>query len=256
MGNFLDVTFLAILQGIAEFLPISSSGHLVIGQHILNVRDAGMQLDVFLHVGTLLSVAVYYRRSLWRILAERDFGYMGRILISALPAVTVYALFHDQVDAMFSNAKMVGALLMFTGAILAGTRFLPTGKRDVSFVRALWMGVMQAVALLPGVSRSGMTIAAARTGRVDPAKSAEFSFLMSAPLILGGMLLEILKMVRGSDVAAQDGVGTGLLIWGAVLSSVIGYFSLVVLVKTLKGRGFWLFGPYCIVTGLLTLVFL
>lgn len=256
MGDFLNVTILAILQGIAEFLPISSSGHLVIGQHVLNVRDAGMQLDVFLHVGTLLSVGVYYRRSLWRMVAERDVLYVLKIVLSALPAVAVYMLFREKVDALFSNAKMVGALLMFTGAVLAGTRFLPTGTKDVSFLRALWMGVMQAVALLPGVSRSGMTLAAARSGKVDPSKSAEFSFLMSAPLILGGMFLEIVKMFRSSESASQDGLGVGLLVWGAVLSAAVGYFSLVALVKTLKGRWFWLFGPYCIAAGLLTLCFL
>ena len=256
MGDFLNVTILAILQGIAEFLPISSSGHLVIGQHVLNVRDAGMQLDVFLHVGTLLSVGVYYRRSLWRMVAERDVLYVLKIVLSALPAVAVYMLFREKVDALFSNAKMVGALLMFTGAVLAGTRFLPTGTKDVSLLRALWMGVMQAVALLPGVSRSGMTLAAARSGRGDPSKSAEVSFLMSAPLILGGMFLEIVKMFRSSESASQDGVGVGLLVWGAVLSAAVGYFSLVALVKTLKGRWFWLFGPYCVAAGLLTLCFL
>lgn len=256
MSDFLDVTFLAILQGVAEFLPISSSGHLVIGQHVLGVKDAGLQLDVFLHVGTLLSVALYYRKSLWRIVAERDFCYVSKIVLSALPAVAVYAIFKEEVESLFNNTKMVGALLMFTGAVLAGTRFLPTGTKDVSFLRALWMGCMQAVALLPGVSRSGMTLAAARSGRVEPAKSAEFSFLMSAPLILGGMFLEILKMLSSSAEAAQEGVGLGLLVWGALLSAAVGYFSLVALVKTLKGRWFWLFGPYCVTAGLLTLCFL
>lgn len=256
MSDFLDVTFLAILQGVAEFLPISSSGHLVIGQHVLGVKDAGLQLDVFLHVGTLLSVALYYRKSLWRIVAERDFSYAAKIVLSALPAVAVYAVFKEEVESLFNNTKMVGALLMFTGAVLAGTRFLPTGTKDVSFLRALWMGCMQAVALLPGVSRSGMTLAAARSGKVEPSKSAEFSFLMSAPLILGGMFLEILKMFRAADGVAQDGVGLGLLMWGALLSAAVGYFSLVALVKTLKGRWFWLFGPYCVAAGLLTLCFL
>ena len=256
MGDFFDVTFLAILQGIAEFLPVSSSGHLVIGQHVLGVKDAGLQLDVFLHAGTLLSVALYYRKSLWRIVADRDFVYAAEILMSALPAVAVYAIFKEEVERLFDNTKMVGAFLMFTGAVLAGTRLLPVGTKDVSFLRALWMGCMQAVALLPGVSRSGMTLAAARSGKVELSKSAEFSFLMSAPLILGGMLLEILKMFSSADGAAQEGVGLGLLMWGALLSAAVGYFSLVALVKTLKGRGFWLFGPYCVTAGILTLCFL
>ena len=256
MGDFLDVAFLAILQGVAEFLPISSSGHLVIGQHLLNVKDAGLQLDVFLHVGTLLSVGLYYRKTLWRIVVERNVQYVAKILLSTIPAVLVYAVFHEKVDMFFSNAKMVGVLLMFTGAVLSGTRFLLAGTKDVSFLRALWMGVMQAVALLPGVSRSGMTLAAARIGRVEPSKSAEFSFLMSAPLILGGMILEIIKMFRVQEDVSQEGVGIGLLFLGAALSAIVGYASLVVLVKTLKGRWFWLFGPYCIVVGLLTLCFL
>lgn len=251
MGEFLDVTFLAILQGVAEFLPISSSGHLVIGQHLLSVKDSGMQLNIVLHVGTLLSVALYYRSSLWRIVAERDVRYVLKILLSTLPAVVVYALFHDWVDAMFGNAKMVGGLLMFTGMVISSTRFIPAGTKDVSFLGAVWMGIMQSVALLPGVSRSGMTLAAARSARVDSAKAAEFSFLMSAPLILGGMVLEVVKMFRATE-GSHEGMGAGLLLWGAVLAAVTGYFSLVILVKTLKGRFFWLFGPYCFIAGLLT----
>jgi len=256
MNDFLNVTLLALLQGVAEFLPISSSGHLVIGQHLLGVKEAGLQLDVFLHGGTLLSVFMFYRRTILRILTERDWAFVGKILLSALPAVLVYFVFRKKIDALFENAKMVGALLMFTGAVLAGTRLLPKGDQSVSFLRALWMGAMQAVALLPGVSRSGMTLAAARSGKVDAERAAEFSFLMSAPLIMGGVLLEILKMCRGTEAVTQEGMGWGLLIWGALFATVVGYLSLILLIKALKGRWFWLFGPYCFIAGLLTLWFL
>ena len=156
MGDFMNVTLLALLQGVAEFLPISSSGHLVIGQHLLDVTEAGMQLDVFLHGGTLVAVFVFYRKTIIRILTERDWRFLLKLFISALPAVAVYFVFKSKIDSLFENAKMVGALLMFTGAVLAGTRFLPKGDRGISHVHALWMGAMQAVALLPGVSRSGM----------------------------------------------------------------------------------------------------
>ena len=256
MNEFLNVTLLALLQGVAEFLPISSSGHLVIGQHLLGMKDAGLQLDVFLHGGTLLSVFVFYRKTILRILVERDWEFLLKIVLSALPAVLVYFVFRKKIDALFENAKMVGALLMFTGAVLAGTRLLPRGDKTVSFGRALWMGAMQAVALLPGVSRSGMTLAAARTGRVDAEKAAEFSFLMSAPLIMGGVLLEILKICRGVESAGAESTWWGLLIWGAVFAAVTGYLSLMLLIKVLKGSKFWLFGPYCFVAGLLTLWFL
>ena len=256
MSDFVNVTLLAFLQGVAEFLPISSSGHLVIGQHLLGMTEAGMQLDVFLHGGTLIAVFLFYRRTILRIVIERDWEFVLKLMVSALPAVAVYFVFKSKIDSLFENAKMVGALLMFTGGVLAGTRFLPRGDRGVSYLRALWMGTMQAVALLPGVSRSGMTLAAARSGKVDPEKAAEFSFLMSAPLIMGGVMLEILKLCRGVDAAAQNGVGIGLLAWGFLLAAVTGYYSLMLLVKTLKGRWFWLFGPYCFTVGLATLCFL
>lgn len=250
----LEVVILAILQGVAEFLPISSSGHLVIGQQVLGINEPGMRLDLCLHLGTLVSIFGFYWRVIWRIIRNFEWLYVIKIILSALPAIVVYFCFKDFVDGMFENTRMVGALLMFTGAVLIGTRYLPRGNKDVSLLRALLMGLGQALALLPGISRSGMTLASARGGRVDPEKSAEFSFLMSAPLILGGMLLEVVKATK-ADAAAADGLGWGTLLFGAAIAAVVGYFSLVVLVKALKGKWFWLFGPYCLGAGLLTLIF-
>ena len=254
MREFLDVTILAALQGVAEFLPISSSGHLVIGQHLLGLDIPGMRLDLMLHFGTLVSICAFYWRTIWRIVAKFEWQYVLKIVLSALPAVVVYFFFKDFIEGLFENAKMVGALLMFTGAILIGTRYLPRGSREVCWKRALLMGCAQALALLPGVSRSGMTLASARGGRVDAEKAAEFSFLMSAPLILGGVLLEIIKAFRASPAAQGTEISWGLTIYGAALAAVVGYFSLVILLKALKGRWFWLFGPYCLATGLLTLI--
>ena len=246
-----EVTVLGILQGVAEFLPISSSGHLVLAQHVLGVNAPGVRLDVMLHLGTLASIIVFYFSTLKRIVAGFEWKYVLMIAISALPAVAAYLLFGDFVKSLFENAKMVGALLMFTGAVLIGTRYLPQGKRDVSPLRALAMGLGQALALLPGVSRSGMTLASARGGGVEPGKAAEFSFLMSAPLIAGAALLEILKGSVGADEA---GVSWGLTVYGAALAALVGYFSLKLLVSALKGKWFWLFGTYCLATGLLALI--
>ena len=249
-----EVIILAILQGVAEFLPISSSGHLVIGQHLLGINEPGMRLDLCLHMGTLLSIFVFYWRVIWRILRNFEYQYAIKIVLSAIPAIIVYGCFKDFVDGMFENTRMVGALLMFTGAVLIGTRYIPRGTKDVSVFRAILMGLGQALALLPGVSRSGMTLASARAGKVDPEKSAEFSFLMSAPLIMGGMLLEIHKAIKESAASSADGLSWGVLILGALVAAVVGYFSLAVLVKALKGKWFWLFGPYCLAAGLLTLI--
>ena len=247
-----DVTLLAILQGISEFLPISSSGHLVIAQHVLGVEEPGMRLDVFLHLGTLAAIFAYYGRSVALLVVCRNWSYLGKIFSSALPAVIVYCLFKDEIEGLFENARMVGALLMFTGAVLIGTRYLPRGHKDVTLLRAVIMGCAQAIALLPGVSRSGMTLASARGGRVDSEKSAEFSFLMSAPLIAGAALLEFLKSL---DAPASGTIGWGLTFYGAAVAAVVGYVSLALLVKSLKGKRFWWFGVYCLIVGLATLVF-
>lgn len=255
-----EVLLLSLLQGVAEFLPVSSSGHLVIGQWLLGIREQGVLLDVMLHLGTLVSIMLFYRRMVIRLfvglfvrsgaVSRREaWEYLGKIIVSALPAVAVYLIFHDFIYSMFENAKMVGALLMFTGAVLIGTRYMPRGGKTVSWWRALLMGLGQALALLPGVSRSGMTLACARAGGVDAEKSAEFSFLMSAPLIAGAVLLEAVKGGSGGGE-----ISWGLCFFGAAISAIIGYISLKLLVKALKGRWFWLFGPYCLAAGLLTLI--
>lgn len=262
----LNIIFLAVLQGVAEFLPISSSGHLVISQHFLGIQADGVRLDVCLHTGTLISIFIFYWKTLYQLLV-RSFSlrvekalryeawtYILKLLLSTLPAVLIYFLFEDGIKAFFENAKMVGALLMFTGAVLIGTRYLPRGNKNVSFIRAILMGLGQAIALLPGVSRSGMTLASARAGGVEPEKAAEFSFLMSTPLIMGALILEIIKSF--GETATESAVQTpwSLLILGMVISAIVGYFSLKILVKALKGKWFWIFGPYCIIAGLVTIL--
>ena len=247
-----EVTILSVLQGVAEFLPISSSGHLVLGKALLGMGDVGMRLDIFLHVGTLVAVAAFYWAIIWRVVRNLEWAYMGKILLSAVPAGIVGVLFKDELEAAFASPKMVGAALMFTGLVLTATKFMKVGQRDVSWGRAIWMGLAQAVAILPGVSRSGMTLAAARASGVDAEKSAEFSFLMSAPPIAGAALLEILDAMEAVDSAAE--VSWGLTIYGGIVAAVVGYFSLKLLVASLKGRWFWLFGPYCFVAGIVTLI--
>lgn len=263
----MEILILAVLQGVAEFLPVSSSGHLVIAQHLLGVNEPGVRIDVCLHFGTLISIFVFYRKRIGALLHDcfapganpaarvSSWLFASKLILSALPAIIVYLLFKDPIMGMFENARFVGALLMFTGAVLIGTRYMPRGNRDVNFLRALFMGVGQSVALLPGVSRSGMTIAAARAGRVDPESCAEFSFLMSAPLILGGTLLEFKKAFFDDSFVSADAAGWGTLALGAAVAAIVGYFSLALLVKALKGKWFWLFGPYCIAAGLAVVIF-
>ena len=247
-----EVTLLSVLQGIAEFLPISSSGHLVLGKQLLGLQDVGLRLDIFLHVGTLVAIFAFYFSVIRRIVDNLEWAYLLKVVVSAVPVGVVGILFHAQLEEIFSSPQMVGVALIFTGFILTATRFLPKGGLDVSYGRAFWMGIAQAIAIFPGVSRSGMTIAAARIARVDAEKSAEFSFLMSAPPIAGAALLEVLK---GAGAAAESAaeVSWPLTIYGCVLAAVVGYFSLKLLLKSLKSRWFWMFGPYCLCAGLVAL---
>lgn len=250
-----ETTILAVLQGIAEFLPISSSGHLVLGKALLGVKEPGIRLDIFLHVGTLFAIAAFYWRVIWRILREYDWKYVAKIVVSAIPAGVIGVLFKDQLEEFFSSPHAVGAALLFTGIVLLATKVLPKGERDVSFLGAIVMGVAQAVAILPGVSRSGMTLAAARASKIEAAKSAEFSFLMSAPPIAGAALLEVLKaMKENCPNCPSTETAWPLVIYGGVLAAVVGFFSLAFLLKALKSDRFWMFGPYCLLAGGITLI--
>ena len=248
-----EVLILSVLQGVAEFLPISSSGHLVLGKSLLGLGDVGMRLDVFLHVGTLLSIFVFYFSVVRRILVQREWEYVAKVVLSAIPVGVVGVLFKDRLEEAFSSTAFVGGALVATGIVLTATRFMPKGDRGVSFLRALLMGLAQAVAILPGVSRSGMTLAAARAAKVDGEKAAEFSFLMSAPPIAGAAILELAKSLRCADAGGAQ-VSWLLCGFGAILAAVVGWFALKMLVASLRGRWFWLFGPYCIAAGVLTLL--
>lgn len=265
-----EVLFLAVLQGVAEFLPISSSGHLVLAQSLFGGGECGMRLEVCLHAGTLLSVVAFYRKTIARLLGgcfapgadaaarKAAWLYAAKIVAGSLPAVAVYFLLKRQIDGCFESARFTGCMLVFTGAVLTATRFLPRGGRPVGFATALLMGLGQAAALLPGVSRSGMTLACARAAKAGAEESAEFSFLMCAPLIAGGLILEIAKGAAGE--AGEAAEAAALHSWpelaaGAAVAAVVGWFALKFLVATLKGRGFWLFGPYCVLAGAATLIF-
>ena len=256
MSDWLNVSLLSVLQGVAEFLPISSSGHLVLGKNLLGMGDVGMRLDIFLHVGTLAAIFAFYFAVIRRIIVNLEWSYAFKVVVSAIPAGIVGVLFKDELEAAFASPRMVGAALIFTGVVLTATRLLPRGEREVGFFQAIVMGIAQAVAILPGVSRSGMTLAAARASKVEAAKSAEFSFLMSAPPIAGAALLEVMKCAKeASEATAAAETSWGLTVYGAILAAVVGFVSLKLLLRSLKSNKFWLFGPYCVIAGLLAVFF-
>ena len=256
MRELLDVMVLAVLQGITEFLPISSSGHLVIVQSLLKINAQGMRLEVLLHLGTMVSILVYYRStllSLTRGLFRGDrasWTTLGHIVLSTIPAVFFYLLCHDKVDAFYEDPHAVGGFLIFTGVVLCALRWMACGNGPVTGARALLVGIAQALAVLPGISRSGMTISAARMSGIAPDKAAEFSFLMCLPLLAGAALLDFLGL--SSNGAAS--LPWWLMMAGAAVSAAVGFLALTLLIRTLRSGLFWVFGLYCFTAGLITLV--
>lgn len=254
MREIFDVMVLAVLQGVTEFLPVSSSGHLVIAQGLLGINNPGIRLEVVLHLGTMVSIVVYYRKVLWGLArgvvrGERaSLLTAGHVALSAVPAVFFYLLFHDKVDEFYEDSRAVGGFLVFTGVVLLALRWMQCGDGKVTAPRALLVGMAQALAVLPGVSRSGMTISAARMAGVAPDRAAEFSFLMCLPLLAGAAALDA---VRGA-AQAEPQMAWWLLGAGAAVSAAVGYVALALLVRTLRGGRFWMFGVYCVVVGLLT----
>jgi len=201
--NVLQMLILAGVQGVTEFLPVSSSGHLVLTQTILGVDEGTVFLNVVLHVGTLGSVLVFYRRAIARLLTfDRPARlYILSLVIGTLPAVMVGLLLKDVVLVLFGNPLFSGLGLIFTAVILYSTRFAQGQATDVaepwhpqplSWRKSLLIGCSQGGAIMPGISRSGSTIAAALWLGVPRAEAARFSFLLSIPVILGALLLQLL----------------------------------------------------------------
>ena len=258
MRELFDVMLLAVLQGVAEFLPISSSGHLVIAQNLLGINEPGMRLEIVLHLGTLASIIAFYRKTLLGLIQgclrgdRASWATVGYIALSAIPATFFYFLCHEKVDAFYEDTHAVGGFLIFTGVVLCALRWMKCGDGPMTASRALLVGIAQALAVLPGISRSGMTIAAARMAGVAPDKSAEFSFLMCLPLLAGAALLD---MAGFTPQQGADAMSPWLLLAGALVSAAVGYAALALLVRALRGGRFWLFGVYCLAAGCVTLIF-
>jgi len=255
---------LGIVQGLTEFLPVSSSGHLVLAEHLLQVDPPGVTFEVIVHLGTLLAVLVYFRtriRGILRDTTKRETttnGLNGRKYLLAIGAGTIPAaltglFFESQIEMAFSAPQAAAWLLLVTGIILLATTISGRGKkRSLTAGRAFLVGCAQAAALLPGISRSGATISVAFFLGVSPAVAAEFSFLLAVPAILGATALSL-------GDAVSEGLGSsalGVYAIGGLAAALVGYASLRLLFGMIRKGRFWWFGVYCLSVGVAWLVFL
>jgi undecaprenyl-diphosphatase len=255
--SYFDAIVLGLVQGLTEFLPVSSSGHLVMAQTFLGVPSPGVFLEVALHVATLLSVVVVYRRKLGHLvggLFRRDpeaLRYIGLLILATLPVVFIGLLFRDRIEAAFDTPYVTGFMLLATGFILWSTTL---GARNRPHVEptprhALVMGFAQCLALLPGISRAGSTIAGGLWTGLRGDRAAEFSFLMSLPAIGGAAVLQTTEL--GGAVAVDGPLALAFLV--ALVSGVAAIKSLVWLVRR---EGFHRFAWYVWTVGLLFLAYL
>ena len=255
------VLILAAVQGLTEFLPVSSSGHLVLAQRVLDVQSPGPALELFLHLGTLVSVCAFYRSRLLALAASFFRGeragwlYAAWIAVSAIPAGLFYKTCGNRIDAVYDSHRTVAALLVLNGALLLLSALADRRKADkpLGFGRALAMGVGQALAVLPGVSRSGTSISAGRLSGLGPKTAAEFSFVMSVPVIAGAALLEFFA-ADGPSGGLPVPAGTALA--ATAVAAAVGWLALRTVVRMLERGAFWTFGLYCVAAGAAALLFL
>ena len=247
---------LGIVQGLTEFLPISSSGHLVVTKELFDLSSPGILVEVALHVATLIAVVFVYRNRLWCLLSGAISGdrderhYLMLLAIGTLPAAFVGFFLADWIERVFDSLMVVGIDFLVTGAILWSTRRAPAGDaaERPSTRTAGAIGLAQAVAVLPGISRSGSTIATAMWLGLDPVRAAEYSFLLSIPVVLGAAALQLPNLA--ADVTA---VGAIPLLAGFVASLAAGILAIRLLVALLKRGRFHRFAPYCLTIGIATI---
>jgi len=246
---------LAVVQGLTEFLPVSSSGHLVLLQHWTGSFDGDVFLDVVLHMGTLMAVLVVYRREARRLLTfdAAAVQYLVALAVGTLPAVAVGLLFKDAIEALFAAPRAAAVALVVTGLILFSTRRtssgvlrLPGGWHPVAppLHKALLIGCAQALAIVPGISRSGSTIAASLWLGLARDEAARFSFLLSVPAIAGALVLHLLH----GDIVSE--AGTTSLLLGAVVAFLVGLVAIRLTALMVVQRHFWKFAFYCLPVGI------
>ena len=248
MGLF-QAIISGIVQGIAEFLPISSSGHLVILHKLMGLKEPEILFDIFLHLGTLAAVFIVFGREIVEsVTTKKRIGFL--ILLSSAVTFIVVLIFIKNIEAAFSNTRTVGIMLVVTGVWLIAGNFIRLGTEGMTVFKASLIGLAQGLAALPGISRSGATISTGLFLGLDGQAAARFSFLLSIPVVIGAFLFKIKE--TGFNFT---GMNVNYFI-GFFISCIVGILSLKLLLRILYKNKFHWFGVYCIVVGILVVIFL
>jgi undecaprenyl-diphosphatase len=266
--GFIQALVLGIVQGLTEFLPISSSGHLVLVPAAFGWESPSLAFDATVHLATLIAVVVIFWRDIIRIITAWCQGLQKRrplekaesrlgwwIILGTIPGVVAGLLWEETFESFFANPQAVGGFLLLTAALLILADVL--GKRRRGFTEITWLdsiliGIGQAVAIAPGVSRSGATIAVGMFCGLTREAAARFSFLLAIPIIIGAGLTQLIDLLRHGDIAAEASV----LVVGFIAAAISGYVAIKFLLTYLRKHQLYPFAIYCTIVGILAIVFL
>ncbi|WP_298349928.1 undecaprenyl-diphosphatase UppP [uncultured Dokdonia sp.] len=259
--NNLDAFILGVIQGLTEFLPVSSSGHLELGKAILgdtSVPEESLMFTVVVHFATALSTIVVFRKDIIEILSglfsfqwNEETQFSAKIVLSMIPAVIVGLFFEEQLEALFGgNIMLVGCMLLVTAVLLYFADRAKDTQKNVTFSNAFIIGVSQAVAMIPGISRSGATISTSVLLGNDKSKAARFSFLMVIPLIFG----KIAKDLMDGAITTQTG-NVSVLVIGFISAFVAGLIACTWMIKLVKKSKLSWFAIYCLIVGVIAIGF-
>lgn len=247
--------FLALVQGVTEFLPVSSSGHLVLFQNLLGITKPPILFDVLLHLGTLGAVLIFLKKEIWELIKnwKNNLNVWKLLIIGSIPAAIFGFWVNNIIEEIFSSLRLVGLMWLIMGLLLILTKKLIKKEKkekleEITWQDAIIIGLFQAFALFPGISRSGSTIIGGLWRKLSAKTAFTFSFLLAIPAILGATGLQLVK--NGADGVA---LANGIL--PMMLAGLVGYFSLKLLQKTLISQKFYLFGFYCLAIGFLSFLF-
>lgn len=260
--SLIEALILGLIQGITEFLPVSSSGHLEIGKALFGnnaLPGESLLFTIVVHAATALSTIIVFHKDIWYILKglttmkwtwEND--YTVKIILSMIPVFFVGIFFEEQIEQLFSGKiLLVGIMLIITGILLYLTTRVKQPKGEVTFMKSFWIGLAQAIAVLPGISRSGATISVSLLLGIEREKAARFSFLMVLPPIIGATLLKIMDL--GESEAAMEAVAVTPLVIGFIAAFISGILACRLMIRIVKKSKLNYFAAYCVCVGIVAI---
>lgn len=259
--SIIEALILGIVQGLTEFLPVSSSGHIELGKAILNTHTTdNLLFSIVVHGATSLSTIIVFRKVIINLFSgllkfknNEEFHYSMKLIISMIPVGVVGVLFEDKIEALFTgDVLFVGLMLIITGILLTLTFYFKNTNKEVSYTRALIIGLAQAVAILPGISRSGATISTGLILGIDKEKATRFSFLMVLLPIIGAMLLKVKDYIETPTLSG--GISTSALVIGFIASFVSGLAACTWMIKIVKKGKLIYFAYYCFAVGIISII--